>query len=35
MINLRDMLTMTQAAAIVRIREMGMVAPTGGVSRRW
>lgn len=34
MINLRDMLIMARAAAVVRIREMAMVLPTGGVSRR-
>jgi hypothetical protein len=32
MINLRDMLTMTPAVAIVRIRMMGMVGPTAVVS---
>jgi hypothetical protein len=34
MTNLRDMLTTARANAIVRIREMGMVGPTAGVSRR-
>jgi hypothetical protein len=32
MTNLRDMLTMTPAAAIIRIRMMGMVWPTAVVS---
>ena len=32
MINLRDMLTMTPAVAIARIRMMGMVGPTAVVS---
>jgi hypothetical protein len=32
MINLRDTMIMTRPCAIVRIREMGVVVPTAGVS---